>query len=326
MDKIEVFEIDDDFDPLEEVGLEDDEEFEGKDADTDYQVPVIPDADKSVVVQAVQLPAEERIDKLVCGLPGQKFRLLEGVRVCEEPRTLDEAAAALEAAFPQGASVYPATRIIELLADAGALERIGEKDPEASESASDAGVREEGAAPAQQVSQAWNEVDTRARGGLDGGAEDFERVESISWDDVQGSVTYEEIERKAPVMYAATEAGRQAVRDRWSAHAAAQVVADEPEYLPIWKKVLELCCAEGGATKTAIAAQVDDDPLLKEPRRWCQYFLGKYKDVNALQWDKTWQITDIGRELLDSGLFASGRAVQGDADVREKQCAERTIA
>ena len=92
-ENIEVFEIDDDFDPLEDTGLELDEEVEY--TGMDYQVP-IPDADRSIVPDPVILPPEERIAKLIHGLPGQKFRLLTAITICKEPKTLEEASAELE--------------------------------------------------------------------------------------------------------------------------------------------------------------------------------------------------------------------------------------
>ena len=283
-DRIEVFELDDDFDPLEDMGFEqEEEEYAGG---IEYQVPVIPDADRSVVPEPVVAPPAERIAKLIAGLPGQKFRILSGVRVCADPKTLEEAAADLEALYPQGTSVYPATRIIELLAEAGALERIDPDQPE------DPDTPEDGAAEAAESSSVSPADD----------AAGDERIESISWD--EADLEFDEVEPAEPSIYVATEAGLAAIEEHWSADAAAKVVADEPQYRTIYKRVLDLCAEPGGKTKVEIADEIDGDPLLQEPRRWCQYFLEKLRETNALEWDGTWTVTDIGANLLASDLFA----------------------
>ena len=77
MSDIDVFTIDDDFDPLAEI------EIDAPSAEEQYvadYMPPIPDADKSIVPKPVALTAAERIDKLLAGMPGQKFRVLAVVQ------------------------------------------------------------------------------------------------------------------------------------------------------------------------------------------------------------------------------------------------------
>ena len=115
----ESFVIDDDFDPLADIDLE---EYD-QDGDADYLAP-IPDSDKSVVPPKVEAPAPERIEKLIAGMPGQLFRLLSAVDACREPQALDDAATAVEQAHPQGVSVFDAAQIVLLMHRAGGLEKI----------------------------------------------------------------------------------------------------------------------------------------------------------------------------------------------------------
>ena len=64
MSDIDVFTIDDDFDPLAEI------EIDAPSAEEQYvadYMPPIPDADKSIVPKPVALTAAERIDKLLAG-------------------------------------------------------------------------------------------------------------------------------------------------------------------------------------------------------------------------------------------------------------------
>ena len=307
MEKVEVFELEDDFDPLADAGLEleTDDEYAGG---IEYQAP-IPDADKSVVPEAVELPPAERIDKLVAGIPGQKFRILSAIKICDEPKTLEVAADELEEAYPQGTSVYDAIRIIELLHDAGALVCV---DEEGNEIDLDAVAEEADEAPAADAGAAVAAVADAAEE-----AAEEARVDAISLDELD--VEYDEVEKEAPVFYLATDAGKDAVERMWSASAAFDVVNNEPQYLPVWKKVLQMCSEEGGATKKAVADALDAHPILQEPRRWCQYFLEKLKNVNALEFDTAWVITDIGKQLLADEIFADVEAAEIDgADDADK--------
>lgn len=293
MEEIEVFEIDDDFDPLEDTGLEldENEEYTGM----DYQVP-IPDADRSIVPEPVILPPAERIEKLISGLPGQKFRILTGIRVCTEPKTLEEASAELEEKYPQGTSVYTAARIIELLCDAGALDRIDPEEPAGEEDANnDFHMDADASASAMANIQPENTLPASE-------PQDDDRIDCISLDQVD--LQYDEVEPAAPSLYVATEDGLAAIEERWNASLATKVVIDEPQYMPIWKKLLSMCAEDGGKTKNEIANEIDADPLLQEPRRWCQYFIEKLKDANAIEWKEAWVITDIGMELLQSDVFS----------------------
>ena len=300
-DKVEVFELDDNFDPLEDLGFDVDEELEYA-GGIEYQVPVIPDADRSVVPDPVVLPPAERIAKLIEGLPGQKFRILSGIRTCAEPKTLEEASAALEELYPQGASVYSAMRIIELLADAGALERI---DPEEDDGAGDEAAPANGGAGTDEQALSTPQA-------TDGEDAEEVRIDSLSLDELD--FEYDEVEPAEPSLYLATAEGLAAIEEHWSPNAAHDVVAAEPQYLQVYKTILEMCAAPQGKTKIEISDAVDSLPVLQEPRRWCQYFLENLREVNALEWDGTWRITEIGRGLLSDKIFDGVQALRQESE------------
>ncbi len=122
MSDMNVFVIDDDFDPLAELSIDEEDVAQ----ETDY-LPPIPDADKSVVPKAVELTAQERIENLLAGLPGQRFRLLRAVELCEQPQEMSQVVDQLDADCPQRASVFDAAQVIRLLEREGALERVEDK-------------------------------------------------------------------------------------------------------------------------------------------------------------------------------------------------------
>lgn len=75
--------------------------------------------------------------------------------------------------------------------------------------------------------------------------------------------------------------------------------AEQVHYLPIVKRILEVCNVEGGVPIAKIAKAVDDDPLLQKPRRYAQYFTEKLEACDAIAWNGSWQTTDIGRRGLE---------------------------
>ena len=96
-----------------------------------------------------------------------------------------------------------------------------------------------------------------------------------------------------------------------TADGAAAIEADKPlarlealfetktELLPIFKRVLMLCCAEGGAKTSAINAAVDNDPLVQKPRFFASYFTEQLEKCDCIEWaSKAWHTTDNGMEAL----------------------------
>ena len=262
MSNIDVFTIDDDFDPLAEVSFEapdDAEQFEAE-----YLAP-IPDADKSVVPEPVILTAEEKIERLLTGLPGQQFRVLAAVSAAEEPASAEEIVAVVDAAYPDDGSIFDTAQILRLLTEAEALAQEGGEEvvPD-----------EDGIAltPANFVV-----------------GEDGEE--------------YLVVTEPAPATYTATEAGRAAVERHVNAGALAAIIAEEPRYKPIYARIMALAGAEAGATPAALDAAVDSDPLCEEPRRFCGYFLDKLESAGLVAWRDVWRVTDLGQRALATGIL-----------------------
>lgn len=256
MSDVDAFVIDDDFDPLADLSLDDGER---DDAEADY-LPPIPDADKSVVPPVVPLSPAERIEKLLAGIPGQQFRLLHAVAFCTEPKTMDEAVADLDAAYPTTTSVYSSAQVVQLLERDGALERIVDED---SESAADAAVSAEDEGDFISVTPA------------------------------------------APCRYRATRAGLDAIAAHVNENLVVEKIVEDERYLPIFQRVLEMTAREGGCPTKELDQAVDGDPLCQEPRRFCGFFRGKLEETGAIEWRDSWTITDLGRSVLASGVFAA---------------------
>ena len=294
MSDVEAFAIDDDFDPLADLDLD---EGERDDAEAGY-LPPIPDADKSVVPPPVELSPAERIEKLLAGMPGQQFRLLRAVELCAEPRTLEEAAAALDEAHPSPTSVYSSVQVIQLLERAGALERLED------EGAGDAPAEgEEDRATEAMGESADADIAPSA-------AEDGEAL--AEGEEPEGD--FISVTPAPPCRYQATQAGFDAIAAHVNEDRIVQKIVEEKRYLPIFQRVLEMAAREGGCPTKELDAAVDDDPLCAEPRRFCGFFRGKLEGTGAIEWRGTWAITDLGRSVLASGLFDAASSAEDAAD------------
>lgn len=107
-------------------------------------------------------------------------------------------------------------------------------------------------------------------------------------------VEYLEPAPEAAVLYRTTEAG------------AAQLAADRPGdrlscaleneavYKPIYLQILQACSEEGGKSAKDLGALVDADPLLQQPRLWAAHFFNILGECDALTWDGTWKVTELG--------------------------------
>lgn len=287
MTDIDVFTIDDDFDPLAETGFEADDDFNPNE---EYIAP-IPDADKSVVPPAVILPPEERIAQLIKGVPGQTFRIIHGIELCtDEPRLAEDIAEDLERDFPQRISVYDAMQVLKLLERAGALERVeveAETEVDATEAEAAAAAETEAVAIAAANAEALADM-----------AEDEDDLDEFAGEYLTPTPA-------PPVYYQATEDGIAAIGKYASEQTIVNAIAEEPQYLPIYQQVLTMLAEEDGQSMKDLDAAVNGDPLLVSPKRFCGYFLDRLDRSGAAEFKASrWRITPRGASVLENYDFA----------------------
>lgn len=287
MTDIDVFTIDDDFDPLAETGFEADDDFNPNE---EYIAP-IPDADKSVVPPAVILPPEERIAQLIKGVPGQTFRIIHGIELCTDaPRLAEDIAEDLERDYPQRISVYDAMQVLKLLERAGALERV-EVEAETEVDATEA----EAAAAAETEAVAIAAANAEALADMAEGEDDLNEF----------AEEYLTPTPAPPVYYQATEDGIAAIGKYASEQTIVNVIAEEPQYLPIYQQVLTMLAEEDGQSMKDLDAAVNGDPLLVSPKRFCGYFLDRLDRSGAAEFKASrWRITPRGASVLENYDFA----------------------
>jgi len=267
LEKFETFEIDDSFDPLEDL----DPEMPAGEVN-DYQVPLPIDEDKLPVREPVaahadpQRTAEERIDALAKGMPGQKDRLVFIIEACDEPRTVAEIDERYRAFCPHETSVFSTERVMHLLEEAAAL--AGED-------------------------MAEEEEETVVIG-----ADNLAQEEADE---------YLEVTPPPVRVYRATADGRAFVeRNRIDDDVILDFLQEEEStrYLPIYRRMLEMAQSEEGCRMQHFDEAVDHDPLCVEPRRFAGWFLAHLERIGALRFNGSWHITDEGRRALASDIFA----------------------
>ncbi|MDR0513621.1 MAG: hypothetical protein LBG81_00475 [Coriobacteriaceae bacterium] len=108
------------------------------------------------------------------------------------------------------------------------------------------------------------------------------------------------------VFWVATEEGRAYLEADDPFGRLTEMLAEEPQYQPVYKGLLEYCDNGEGRTANDLAGLIDSDPLVQQPRRYSSYFSKRLEDCGALVWARKWQTTEVGRKglelLLSCGL------------------------
>lgn len=245
-------EFDDEFDPLEDV--EGDEE---DDAATDLP-PTQTTPDQATPAAADERSAEERTADLIKAMAPRRKVLLGILAYCEEPQLVDDVNAKVDELQAHNFSVYTAADLTSLLERAGALEH----------------VTDEG-----------------------GSLEDVEEQEPEVVE-VDG-VEYLEVKQSAPTRWVTTAAGMAAVEADRPLDRLNDLFAQDEQYLPIYKRVLTLCAADGGTTIKALGDAVDSDPLVQKPRLYVAHFVDKLEKCDAVEWVDSWVTTEVGQTGLE---------------------------
>ena len=106
---------------------------------------------------------------------------------------------------------------------------------------------------------------------------------------------------ETPIPYwVLTDAGKAVLANNDPVKAIRDLLAAEPEFLPVHKLVMESCAREGGITTPDLEAIIDPLPLLDtfKPRRYTARFTSRLREVGAITFDETWKITPEGAGIL----------------------------
>ncbi|OUO86986.1 hypothetical protein B5F40_14400 [Gordonibacter sp. An230] len=140
---------------------------------------------------------------------------------------------------------------------------------------------------------------------------------------VVDGVEYLEAGEPVEICWLATDAGRAALEADKPLERLRELLDRDAAYQVIYKRILTLCSAEGGAKTPDINAAVDNDPLVQKPRFYAPHFVDKLEKCDALSWQKAWVATEVGRaglEMLADVVdeHAKGSETSEDADGKEQ--------
>lgn len=131
--------------------------------------------------------------------------------------------------------------------------------------------------------------------------------------EVDGEQFYKPTDGKQ-VFWLITEAG-QAYLDKDDPYGRlSDLLGKEPEYLHIYKDVLEFC-GSAGRSAEELKTRIEADPVTKKPHRFSTYFVKRLEDAGALIWRGAWHITEVGQKGLDS-LFGNVVVADGGTEVK----------
>ncbi len=283
------------FDPLAE-DFEPAAEGEDPDAEGIVDLPIMAELPEEIKVKSVFDKerfdsAQDAIEELLRRNPGRKPIFLKIIEACCEERTSEEVAQVVEEAQAENRSVYTPQSLCSILERAGALtsrteEAVGDEsaaEPGELETGEAAGAAEDADAPVSDPSDS-----------------SLPEVESVTID-------AREVAAPPVTYWTSTDEGLTVLASHKEGSAFEELLTSETEsvYLPIYERVLAFC-AEQPRPKPQIDAIVDDDPLVKKPRRYSNHFIELLENREALSWhDGGWNATELGRRYLEKhGLLA----------------------
>lgn len=129
-----------------------------------------------------------------------------------------------------------------------------------------------------------------------------------------------------PVCWMTTEAGQEALDADKPLERLHTLLEDNEKYATIYKRILTMCAEDGGCTIPTINSAVDNDPLVQKPRLYAPHFVDKLEKCDALEWHKTWQTTEIGKEGLKQLAEVEDAYAAEQAALKEAQAAEEAAS
>lgn len=335
-DSQDIFEEQDEFDPLAPIAF-DDENPEEADYYVEQVPPIAVSAEEAAAARRAKYPipvltTAQKIVKTLKGMPGQKKLLLHVIDWCRDERTDTQIVQEIIRFERGGVNVYSPESLISMLVRCGALVQTNapseaEPDQANAEDATDCNngtpaVCAESITPSSAESLESSPANTEdvaptdesdtvePVGGTSETADDDssgnESAEDVSDEDEPQEPEFMQVTPPQTARYLATPEGLAAVAAEDPKARFAAFMDANPVYAPIFRTVLENCDRPGGCTKKEIDALIDNDPICKEPRRWSGYFVDKLEDADAIIFEGGWITTDLGRSLLDEDGIIGG--------------------
>lgn len=114
----------------------------------------------------------------------------------------------------------------------------------------------------------------------------------------EGESDYYKVPETPEVFWLTTNLGHAVIAADDPMATARAILQAEHAYAPIYQKVLNACNIAEGSTATQIGKQVDNDPLVQNPRLFAGHFIERLENIGCLTWENgVWHTTDLGRKI-----------------------------
>lgn len=288
------------FDPLDE----EDERAEEEQVEDEQPLIGEPLEERGEDEAADERPADVRIRELLDQMPGQRRLLLKLIAFCREAKTGEEMDAYTKKLQEYCYSVYSPVILRELLENAGAIVYLPDDEGEAEGAAEGASsVSAEGEPAAADAAAA-----AVGDASVDPAEADVLR-ETYDDGEEQVEIEYREIEERAPGAWLASDEGLAIVDEQDDLKQARDLMAREPRYLSIYRRLIDYCTEDGGRSIKELDNLVNDDPLLEQPRRYSGYFVARMEKAGVIEWRDGWCATDVGATVLQELVAQAAQAV-----------------
>lgn len=114
----------------------------------------------------------------------------------------------------------------------------------------------------------------------------------------ENGIEYLEASDAPRVYWISTEAGMDALLADKPVERTRALLLEDAGYIPVYRRILELSAAEGGASMAVLAAAVDSESLMQDRKYTASHFVELLEGSGAVEWRKPWFITDAGLTAL----------------------------
>jgi hypothetical protein len=270
-----------DYDPLDsDLGLDEEE--------VDFDAPVIASnigttlaasadarAKADAVAQDTHSPREKVLD-LLGKMQPQKKILLGILDFCREPRSAAEVEECLAKLTEFNYCVYEGVELRRLLQEAEGLEYV---------QSSQSGLSGQDGRESQDSQDASATTEETELG--------------------EDGQEYLVIRKQEEGVWLSSAAALEIVDEQNPASDLKQLLALEPRYIDIYRRVMDACRTP--RTAKELDALFNGDPVLQDPHRYSGYLVERLEKNGGLEWRGGWVVTELGLQTLDAAVAQSDK-------------------
>ncbi|MBQ9954769.1 MAG: hypothetical protein IJO87_05000 [Eggerthellaceae bacterium] len=114
----------------------------------------------------------------------------------------------------------------------------------------------------------------------------------------ENGIEYLEATDAPDVYWISTEPGMEAVEADRPGERTRALLLEDAGYLSVYRRILELCSTDGGASVMALNAAIEQESLVPDRKYTVSHFVELLEDAGAVEWRKPWFTTEAGLEVL----------------------------